>query len=157
MSYQDLKKAMSLAPKCRFFTTDGGKSKEDILKSEKLLEVKFSRQCTEFYEKFGYLSFFGSEVYGIDPEDDSGILAGNSVAYAIHDRKKYNLPREWIPLYDFDDGSMAYLDYASQNLKGEPRVIMCIYNGIEYEKQEVLAEDLGAFLLHLVQVELASQ
>ena len=42
-------------------------------------------RCKEFYKKYGYLSFFGNEIYGIDPEDDSGILEGNSVAYALND------------------------------------------------------------------------
>ncbi len=111
----------------------------------------FSSQCKEFYEKYGYLSFFGNEIYGIDPEDDSGILEGNSVAYALNDRKEYNLPKEWIPIYNFDDGNMAYLDYSSLNAEKEPRVIMAFYNGEKYEITEILAEDFGDFILQLVQ------
>lgn len=157
MSYLDLQKAMTLAPKCKFYTTVGGKTKEEINKSEKLLKVKFSKQCTEFYEKYGYLSFFGNEIFGIDPDDDSGILEGNSVAYAINDREEYNLPIEWIPIYNFEDGNMAYLDYSSINSENEPKVIMAFYNGNEYEIVENLAEDFGSFLLQLVQEQLDSQ
>lgn len=47
MSYQNFVKAMDLAPKCKFYTTVGGKSKEEIEKSEQMLDVKFSNQCRE--------------------------------------------------------------------------------------------------------------
>lgn len=150
MSYSNLVKAMELAPKCRFFTTAGGKTEEEIRKAEKMLNVVFSNQCREFYKKFGYLSFYGNEIFGIDPNDDSGILEGNSVAYALNDRKEFNLPIEWIPIYDFGDGNMAYLDYSSLNLEKEPQIIIAFYNGTEYEIVERLAEDLGEFLLELI-------
>lgn len=157
MSYLDFENAMKLAPKCKFYTTVDGKTKAEIMKSEELLKVKFSKQCIEFYEKFGYLSFFGNEIFGIDPDDDSGILEGNSVAYAINDRDEYNLPIEWIPIYNFEDGNMAYLDYSSINSENEPKVIMAFYNGNEYEIVEDLAEDFGTFLLGLVQEQYKSQ
>ena len=154
MSYQNFLKAMELAPKCKYFTTAGGKTKEEIMKSEKMLNVKFSRQCIEFYQKYGYLSFYGNEIFGIDPDDDSGILEGNSVTYAINDRIEYNLPNDWIPIYNFDDGNMAYLDYSSLNRENEPKVIMGFYNGIKYEVVDTLADDLGDFLLKLIQKQL---
>ena len=157
MSYQDLKRAMELVPKCKFFTTVGGKDKKAIKKSEELLKIKFSKQSLEFYEKFGYLSFYGNEIFGIDPDDDSEILEGNSVAFALNDRKEYRLPNEWIPIYNFQDGNMAYLDYSSLNSENEPRVIMAFYNGKEYEVSEILAEDFGEFLLKLVQEQLEAQ
>ena len=34
MSYQNYKEAMELAPKCKFYTTAGGKSRNEIKKSE---------------------------------------------------------------------------------------------------------------------------
>lgn len=151
MSYINFIKAMELAPRCRFYTTAGGKTEEEIKVSEKILSISFSNQCKEFYEKYGYLSFFGNEIYGIDPKDDSGILEGNSVAYAVNDRKEYGLPKEWIPIYNFDDGNMAYLDYSSLNEEKEPKVIMAFYNGEKYEVSQTLAEDLGDFILQLVQ------
>jgi hypothetical protein len=46
---------------------------------------------------------------------------------------------------------MAYLDYSSLNSEKEPRVIMAFYNGAEFEFVETLAEDLGDFILQLVQ------
>ncbi|GEM_PF-324017 len=157
MSYQNFKAAMELAPKCKFYTTVGGKTEEEIKKAEQLLKLKFSRQSREFYEKYGYLSFWGNEIFGIDPDDDSGILEGNSVAFAINDREEYNLPNDWIPIYNFEDGNMAYLDYSSPNLEEEPKVIMAFYNGNEYEIAEILAEDFGDFVLGLVQEQLKAQ
>lgn len=151
MSYQNFIKAMELAPKCKFYTTVGGKTEEEIEKSEKMLNVIFSNQCREFYLKYGYLSFYGNEIFGIDPNDSSGLLEGNSVAYALNDREEYNLPKEWIPIYNFDDGNMAYLDYTSLNAEKEPRVIMAFYNGEKYEIVEKVAEDFGDFILQLVQ------
>lgn len=151
MSYANFLKAMELAPKCRFYTTAGGKSEEEIKMSEKMLNVSFSKQCKEFYRKFGYLSFYGNEIFGIDPYDDSGILEGNSVAYALNDREKYSLPPQWIPIYNFNDGNMAYLDYSSLNAEKEPRVIMAFYDGAKFEVTETLAEDLGDFIMYLVQ------
>lgn len=57
MSYANFVKALELAPQCKFYTTAGGKSDEEIGASEKILGVTFSKQCKEFYKKLGYLSF----------------------------------------------------------------------------------------------------
>ena len=151
MSYQDFKRAMALAPACKYFTTDGGKSPEQIRKAEQMLGISFSPQLFEFYEKFGYLSFFGCEIFGIDPESDLGELEGDSVAYALNDRREIGLPKEWIPIYNYDDGYLAFLDYGTLNASKEPRVIMGIYDGSKYQLVETVAEDFGAFLLPLVE------
>ena len=116
------------------------------------LEVRASNTpAITLYEKYGFLSFGGNEIYGVDPEDDSGVLEGNSVAYALNDREENNLPKEWIPIYNFDDGNMAYLDYSSLNEEKEPSVIMAFHNEEKYEIVEKLAEDFGDFVLQLVQ------
>ena len=54
MSYTNFVKAMELAPRCKFYTTAGGKTEAEIKKSETLLSVSFSSQCKEFYEKYGF-------------------------------------------------------------------------------------------------------
>lgn len=156
MSYSDLQKALSLAHECEFYTTAGGKSESDIAKSEQMLDIKFSKQCLDFYEKCGYLSFFGNEIFGINP-DNLEILSGNSVAFALNDRDAYNLPSKWLPIYDFDDGDMAYLDYSSLNGDGEPPVISAFFDGEEYVVSEQIAEDLGSFILRLVEEQLLNQ
>jgi len=150
MSYQNFQKAIKLAPSCEFYTCDNGKTPEEILKSEKLLGIKFSKQNLEFYQTLGYLSFHGNEVYGIDPVNFK-ILEGNSVAHALSNRKRYKLPKEWLPIYNYGYGPYAFLDYSHLNAEDEPRVIVAFYNGDEYVIEEVIAEDFGDFLLQLVE------
>lgn len=157
MSYENLVKALELAKKCKSYRVSNGKMELIISKSEKLLGIKFSRQNREFYSEVGYLSFYGNEIYEIDPDDQSGVLEGNSVSYALYDRKKYSLPNDWLPIYSFDDGYMGYLDYSQLNEDGEPPVIIAIYNDKEYVVTEKVSEDLGDFILKLVEEQLANQ
>lgn len=156
MSYKSYEKAIELAKECKYYTVMDGKTENDITKSESLLGIKFSKQSLSFYKKLGYLSFFGNEIFGIDP-NDTDILEGNSVSYALNDRKRYGLPKEWLPIYNFDDGYIGYLDYGNLNEEKEPRVIMAIYTGEKYEIVEVIAEDFGDFLLQMVEEQLAHQ
>lgn len=65
MSYANFVKALELAPQCKFYTTAGGKSDEEIGASEKILGVTFSKQCKEFYKKLGYLPPFSYATFYI--------------------------------------------------------------------------------------------
>ena len=150
MSYSNYEKAMELAPNCQYYTTAGGKSEEDIKKAEEMLGIKFSRQMTDFYSKYGYMSFFGTEIFGIDP-DNLTVLEGNSVAYALNDRIEYLLPNEWIPIYNCGNGDMVFLDYSNLNPDGEPKVILASCQMDTYEQIDTLADDFGDFILELVQ------
>lgn len=157
MSYLDYEEAMRLAPKCEYYTTTGGVSEETIKKAEEIMGINFSKQCKVFYKDYGYLSFCGNEIFGIDPDDDSGVLEGNSVAYALNDRKENNLPLEWLPIYDCQDGCMVYLDYSVLNEDDEPRVIIAYYNGEGYEIEDIIAEDFGEFVMQLIEDELSEE
>ena len=150
MSYQDYQKAISLVVQCDCFASAGQQTDELIGKIEQVFGFSLSRQHYEYYKEFGWISFFGSELYGIYKNAFEGIYTGNAVIATIQDRRDYNLPLDWIPLYDYDDGYMMYLNYADMNLEGEPRVILGIFTGKQYEVSEIIAEDLGAFLLELV-------
>ena len=149
MSYENYKTAMEAAKSLRYYTTAGRRSDESIQKSEDLLGIKFSAQYRDFNKHYGYLSFFGCEIFGADPEDLE-IAEGNSVACALSERRDYGLPSFLLPIYNFDDGCMAYLDHSSLNEAGEPRVVMKEYAGSGYELVKVLDEDFGDFVLHLV-------
>ena len=85
MSWENYERSMELAPKCRFYTTAGGRSIEEIEEAEKLLGRKLSKQYRDFNEKYGYLSFYGNEIFGIDT-NNLNELEGNSLAYALNDR-----------------------------------------------------------------------
>lgn len=150
MSYQNFKEAILTAPNCNFFTTAGGCTKEQIEKSEDILDVKFSKQAVEFYQKYGYLSFYGHEIFGIDPDDDSGELEGNSVAYTLNERTSYGLNKNWIPFYNFNDGRLAFFDYSNLNAENEPQIIMGYYDGSQYRLIDIISNDFGDFLLSLV-------
>lgn len=152
MSYQNFQKAMDEAKSRKFYTTAGGKTKVEIERAEGMLGITFSRQYREFNEKYGYLSFSGNEIFGIDPNNLEE-LEGNAVAYALNDREEYNLPNNLIPIYNFDDGCMAYLDFSNLNGDGEPVVVMVEFNGEEYEIIECIAEDFGDFVLGLLKEE----
>lgn len=39
MSYSNYEKAMELAPQCKFYTTAGGRTEEEIKKAEEMLGV----------------------------------------------------------------------------------------------------------------------
>ena len=153
MSRESYERSMELAKKCRFYTVAGGRTAEEIQRAESLLGIKFSAQYRDFNEKYGYLSFYGNEIFGADPEHP-GEMEGNCVGYALNDRREYGLPEHFIPIYNYDDGYMAYLDYSCRNEEGEPRIVMLAYNGTEYVMTEVLADDFGDFVLSLVLQEL---
>ena len=150
MSYQNYVNALEKVQKCEYYTTMSGISDLMIKKAEEMLELEFSRQLTDFYKRYNYMSFAGNEIFGIDPDDDSGILEGNSVLYALNDRNEYGLPAKWVPIYTYGDGTMAYLDYSYINEAGEPSVVRAFYDGSKYVVEEVIAEDFGDFLYDLV-------
>lgn len=157
MSYTNYQKAIELAKQCTGYWVGDTVSEQAIQRSEELLGLKFSKQNREYYSKLGYLSFFGCETYSIDPDDNSGILEGNSVAYALNERAKFKLPQAWLPIYSYDDGYLGFLDYSQLNSEGEPSVIMGVYNGEEYVMIDKVADDFGDFLMELVNDQLEDQ
>ena len=157
MSYSNYEKALELAKQCKSYRIGTGKSNIIIQKAEDLFGFKFSKQNYIYFEDLGYLDFFGNEIYGITKDNFSGDPCGNCIETALVDRKEYNLPKEWLPIYFYDDGYMCYLDYSQLNEDGEPPVIMAIYNGEKYVVVERVAEDFGDFLLELVEERLKRQ
>ena len=151
MSYQNFKKALKLAKQCEGYDTGGGKTDKVISDASELLNIKFSKQNYKYFRKLGYLEFSGVEVFGMVTDDFSGEPEAKCVETALADRKNYNLPEEWLPIYFFDDGYYGYLDYSQLNEDGEPPVIIAIYDGEKYVVTEKAAEDLGDFLLQLVE------
>lgn len=156
MSYQDFKEAMKTAPQCEDYERGKGISSWNMHKAEKLLGIRFSKQCREFYKKYNYMAFCGYELDGINP-NSSFPIAGNAVATALDYRKKWGLPEKWMPICFLDDGYYACLDYSHLNAAGEPRVIETVYADGTYQISSVMAEDLGEFLQILVDEALADQ
>ena len=156
MSYSNFEKGQELAKQCEGYDISG-KSDETIMKASKLLNIKFSKQTYKYFNEIGYLDYFGSAFLGIIVDDFSGAPADNCVETALAERAEYNLPEEWLPIYDFDDGEMGYLDYSQLNDEGEPPVIIASYNGEEYVVIERFTEDLGDLILMMVEEDLEIQ
>lgn len=156
MSYSNYEKAVSKILTFKYMSA-GEQTEELMKKVEEILDVKLSKQHYNYFKNYGYLAFSGIMLYGIYNDVFNGIYGDNAVVAPLQDRKEYGLPKEWLPIYDFDDGYIAYLDYSHLNQDREPRIIMAIYTGNSYEVTEIIAEDLGDFLLELVQQQLDSQ
>jgi len=151
MSYQNYQKALELVKQCKGYKIRGVVPNEVIVKAEELIGFKFSKQHYQYLNNIGYLYFFGHELYGIHKDDFSGSHHGNMIESTIADRNLFKLPHEWITLYFFDDGYYGYLDYSDTNNDNEPPVIMAIYNGDEYKKVKIIADDLGIFLMMCIE------
>lgn len=157
MSYDNFKKAIQLAPKCNNYA-HGIPQKESVVNlAENLLHVKFSKQLHEYLTRFGYIEFFGHEIYGIIKEDFSAIPEGSIVECTLYERIKYNLPENLIPIFFLDDGNKAYIDFSVINYDGEPMIVSAFFNGTKYVVTENLFEDFGDFLLSMVNEQLLSQ
>ena len=138
MSWSNYERSMKLAQQCRFYTTEGGKTPDEIKKAEKLLGVQFSKQYKDFCKNYGYLSFYGNEIFGIDP-DNLEILEGNCVAYALNDRKVYELPRHCfssgyrqcpVPIDHVFNVFSIDLKSLGRQPSTSLRVLRCIYKSI---------------------------
>lgn len=152
MSFDRYKKACSLIESFDDFECCGGRGVEEIAIAEKLLGKSFSKQYKDFLEKYDYSSFEGVEIFGITGGSEAKVLEGNIVAYTLNDREHLNLRNEWLPFYNFGDGSLGFFDYSVINAEGEPRVICAYYDGNSYVMVEEIAEDFGDFLYELAQM-----
>lgn len=157
MSYSNFEKAMELAKKCQYYKTAGHQTEDLIERVEKVYGFNISTQHREYFKDCGYIMFFGTEIYGVYDKVFEGVYAGNAVIATLQDREEYNLPTAWIPIFDYDDGYVAYLNYSNLNSENEPRVILGIYTGEKYKNTETIADDFGDFLLQLVETQLEKQ
>ncbi len=158
MSYKNFKLALEKAKLCYMYNITGGVTEEKIKEGEHLLAIKYSKQFKNYLLNIGVLSFFGSEFYGSTNREYKGLPFGDSVVLTLEHRLNLNLPEYLIPIYFFDDGE-AFLDYSQLNDDGEPPVILFQYQGEKNGWLEIerLANDLGDFLLQLVEEQLANQ
>lgn len=156
MSKQSFDKAIKLVKKCEDFDKGGRKSSKVIEKAEQLLGLKLSEQETEYLSKFGYIEFFGVELFGIINEDfeDDGDYEGCMVEWTLHERATGSISDDWVALRTEDDGGMVFLDHSDTDDNGEPKVIFAEDDGSGYKKTEVIADDFGDYLLELVEEQL---
>lgn len=158
MSYNDFIKAMNLAKKCDNYSTMNSVKPEIIAKAEAAIGISFSRQLKEYLSTYGSICFFGVELYGINNENfNSKFLEGNLVEWTLNERKVTHLNNNWLPIRFEDDGAMAFLDFSDMNDEGEPHIILAEDHGDGYEKNDIIADDLGEYVLELVEWQLEDQ
>lgn len=158
MSYKSYVSAMEKASECDGYDTGTGVSGETVGNAEKLLDIIFSKQLREYLLNYGFLEFFGVELYGIIKEDfSSTVLEGNIVEWTLNERKNNDLDPKWLPIRFEDDGAMAFMDFSRLNSEGEPAVILAVNTEKGYEFQDELADDLGEYILELVNWQLEDQ
>lgn len=151
MSYSNFQNAMLKAAEFDDYSVGAPVEKEVLQKAEEKLNVHFSKILNEYLGKYGYVEFGGNEIFGIVKEDfdDLSVLEGCMVEYAVSERLNCQLPESWLPIYNFDDGYMGFLDFSRKNAEGEPPIIMAVYTGEKYIMVKKIADDLGDFLLDL--------
>lgn len=153
MSYNELMESFEEAKNKPFYFIKGPTSEKVVSKAEALLGFKISVQHRKFYSEVGYLSFSGFEFYGICNDKFSGNAVICAIETTIKERKKYNLPLEWVLFCSFDDGYMGYLDYSKPNKHGEPPLIMVYYDGHKYEVLKKVSDDIGQYIKKCVKMQ----
>lgn len=157
MAYRNYLKAMKLARECDNYCTGSGVSNDVISAAEKKVGILFSRQLKEYLTTYGYMEFFGVELYGIVKTDFSSVsVEGCLVEWTILERKN-GLNPKWLPICFEDDGNMAFLDFNDLDENGEPSVILAEETERGYEKVEKIANDFGNYVLELVEWQLNEQ
>lgn len=158
MSYKSYVSAMKKAVECANYDTGSGVSEETVNKAESLMGISFSKQLRDYLIRYGWLEFFGVELYGIYNDDFScSEIEGCIVEWTLSERKCNGLDSKWIPIRFEDDGSMAFLDCNRKNFEDEPPVISAVLTNNGYKVQEDLSEDLGEYILELVNNQLEEQ
>lgn len=152
MSFQEYTWSCKIMEELPGYRCTGGKSYEEISKAEDTLLIHFSPQCREFYHEYGSVLFEGTEIFGIRDDPDNSVLEGNIVPYMLYDRKNYKMPTEWVPVYNYGDGTLAYFDYSQFNSEGEPPVIRAYHDSYHYHFVVLgtVAHDFGQLLQELV-------
>ncbi len=159
MSYFNLEMALKKAEECDDFFAKECVDTNVIRKAELTLKIDFSKQQKLFLEKYTYFSFFGNEFYGIIKDDFTGNYTPQIVVATLVDRERANMPHSYLHLWDAGDGAIAILDYSNLNEDSEPPVLLVDYRGEEqgWVVLDKIADDLGDFLLQLVERQLANQ
>ena len=120
MAYHNYLKAMKLARECDNYCTGSGVSNDIISAAEKKVGILFSQQLKEYLTTYGYMEFFGGELYGIVKTDFSSVsVEGCLVEWTILERKN-GLNPKWLPICFEDDGNMAFLGFNDLDEDGEP-------------------------------------
>jgi hypothetical protein len=125
-------------------------------KAGKALGVKFLPTYKAFVKRFGAGSLGSLEVYGVVDDDFEDSSVPDGVWLTLTERSQVGLPRELVVIGDTGSGEFYCLrtDTAGTECEVivfEPGMTDSVANA------EVIAEDFGAFLLKMVQLQIAGK
>ncbi|MBP2623220.1 SMI1/KNR4 family protein [Streptococcus oricebi] len=136
----------------------GGCSENIIQLAENTLGVVYPKDYKDFLKTFGAGNFGSTEIYGLFKEDFANSGVPDSVWYTLLQRKKLNFPQNLVIIYDSSMGEVYCLNYHSLNQQGEPQITGYILGlAEEYQKNPVLYNSFGEFLLDMVTLELENE
>ena len=155
MSQNNYNKAKELIEKNRsqcFFA--GEKDNLLIEKAEKVLEISFSQQLRDFFKTYGAGSIGSEEIYGIINDNFTDASVPNGVWFTLTERKEIQMPKNLYVISDTGADEFYCLDFSKSNEYGEPPVVIFV-PGVDNNSQtyEIIAEDLGDYLLEIVEQE----
>lgn len=133
----------------------GGASSELVKIGETRLGVEFPADYKQFLLDFGALTFGASEIYGIFTEDLENSGVPDVVWATLDERKLVKMPVHLIMIYNTEMGEIFCLNYKELNANEEPKVTS-YFPGFDEnaQKNEILYNSFGAFLLDIVKAEL---
>lgn len=151
MSYRNYSKALKIISNFDEYDSGNGVSEQCIMNAEKILGINFSKQIRNYLTNYGYIEFFGVELYGIiDEEISYDSVEGCMVEWSVVQRKKSGLNHSWLPIKFDDDGFMSFFDFSNLNEENEPSVISAVLTDNGWTVKEKLADDFGDYLLYLI-------
>lgn len=151
MSYTNFSKALEILKGFDDYDSGSGVSAQCISNAEKKLGINFSQQISHYLTNYGYIEFFGVELYGIiDEEISYDSVEGCMVEWSVVQREKYGLNHLWLPIKFDDDGCMAFFDFSDLNKENEPSIISAVLTNNGWVLNEKLADDFGDYLLCLI-------
>jgi hypothetical protein len=157
MSYKNYEEALEKARLFDDYLDAGSMDIQLLEKIESAIGFKLSKQNYNYWKNYGFIAFSSVMLYGIGKNTFNGVPGYNAINTLLVDRKDFNLPKSWIPIYGFGDENMAYLNYEDLNKENEPAIISAYYNGHEYVVTEKISDDLGDFILTLVNEQKTNQ
>ncbi|QKE72022.1 hypothetical protein HPK19_04045 [Arthrobacter citreus] len=159
MSWSNYEKALALLEQNKVNCEYIGKCSDLIIeKAEIALGLKFPNTYRHFIRKYGAGVFATWDILGITNEnfyESYNPDNPDAIRFTLSKRKENKLPDNFITIIDYDYETLYCLDLNNLNNEGEPAVVS--YDiGENWGKQEMIAEDLGDFLLDIIQGELVA-
>lgn len=132
-----------------------GCTEELVKKAEKRLNLSFPKSYRDFLLKFGTMNFGSEEFYGIVQEDFDNSSVPDAIWYTLRERLDSGLPDNLFIIYDTGSEEVFCLDFNRTTAEGEPAVVVFVpIVEVQYQTNELISEDFGAFLLQRIRFEL---